>query len=208
MNTRGIILTAILVIAAMAGLWLQQQQARKALENAPTATEVIGAQMLAGQATAGLVPAFELADLDGNLRSLSDWNGKPRIVNFWATWCAPCRREIPLLKKMQETHTDLDLQIIGVAVDELEPVLQYATDMQFNYTILVGQEDAMLAAESFGIEFLALPFTFVVAADGELLATHIGELLPEDADVIVRVLHQLKNGEIDNPGARRILATG
>ena len=104
MNTRGIILTAILVTAAMAGLWLQQQQARKALENAPTATEVIGAQMLAGQATAGLVPAFELADLEGNLRSLSDWNGKPRIVNFWATWCAPCRREIPLLKKMQEAR--------------------------------------------------------------------------------------------------------
>lgn len=208
MNTRGIILTAILVVAAMAGLWLQQQQARKALENARTATEVIGAQMLAGQATTGLVPAFELADLDGNLRSLSDWSGKPRIVNFWATWCAPCRREIPLLKKLQEAHTDLDLQIIGVAVDELEPVLQYAADMQFNYTILVGQEDAMLAAESFGIEFLALPFTFVVAADGELLATHIGELLPEDADVIVRVLHQLKNGEIDNPGARQILATG
>jgi len=205
MNTRGLIITATLVVAALAGLWLQQQS-RQVPTEIPTAAEVIGAQMTAGQSTAAIVPAFELADINGERYTLADWNGKPRIVNFWATWCAPCRREIPLLKQLQDSHADIDLQVIGVAVDDVAPVVQYAADTEFNYPVLVGQEDAMEAAEAFGIEFLALPFTFVVATDGELLATHIGELLPEDAELIISVLHQLKNGEIDNPAARELLA--
>lgn len=207
MNTRGLIITTILVIAAMAGLWLQQQTRQKQAD-IPTAVEVLGEQMTAGQSGEALVPAFELADLAGERRALADWNGSPRIVNFWATWCAPCRREIPLLKHLQENHDDIALQVIGVAVDELEAVIQYAAETQFNYPVLVGQEDGMAAAEAFGIEFLALPFTFVVAADGELLATHIGELLPEDAELIIGVLHQLNDGKIDNSTARELLENG
>lgn len=207
MNKRGLIITATLVVAALAGMWLQQQS-RQVPDGIPTATEVISAQMTAGQASAALVPAFELADINGERHALADWDGRPRIVNFWATWCAPCRREIPLLKQLQDDHGDIELQVIGVAVDDVEPVIQYAADTQFNYPVLVGQEDAMLAAEAFGIEFLALPFTFVVAADGELLATHIGELLPEDAELIIRVLTRLRSGAIDNPAARKLLADG
>jgi thiol-disulfide isomerase/thioredoxin len=205
MNTRGLIITTTLVVAALAGLWLQQQSQRLP-EDIPTAADVIGAQMTAGQSTTALVPAFELFDVNGEPHALADWSGQPRIVNFWATWCAPCRREIPLLKQLQASHDDINLQVIGVAVDDVEPVIQYAAETQFNYPVLVGQEDAMEAAEAFGVEFLALPFTFVVAADGELLATHIGELLPEDAELIIGVLHRLRNGEIDNPAARELLA--
>ncbi len=148
---------------------------------------------------------FSLPDLDGNVRNLSDWDGKARLVNFWATWCAPCRREIPLLKSTQEAYAHNNLQIIGVAVDFLEPVQTYAEEAQFNYPVLVGQEDAMAAAEASGIEFIGMPFTMVVAPGGELLKTHIGEIVESHIETIVGVFEQLEAGDIDLPGARAAL---
>lgn len=206
MNYRGILISAVLVIAAMGGLLLRQYEAQQLVVDTQAETKEVAQQMQANHSKAPLKPAFRLADIEGQYHELADWDGQPRLVNFWATWCAPCRREIPLLKSLQAAHTDLGLQIIGVAVDEVEPVASYAKNADFNYQILVGQEDAMDAAEAFGIEFIALPFTFVVASDGQLLATHVGELLPEDAEEIVAVLSHLANNEIDVTTARDTLS--
>jgi len=155
-------------------------------------------------ANAPFYPSFALADLEGNQRDFSEWSGRHRLLNFWATWCAPCRREIPLLKEFQDEHGDKFL-VIGIAVDFADAVADYATAAEFNYPILVGQEDAMAVAETSGVEFIGMPFTMIVAADGEFLNAHIGEIVDADLEHIVNVLNMLDNGEIDKASAREAL---
>lgn len=148
---------------------------------------------------------FTLADLEGKPRDFAEWDGQARIVNFWATWCAPCRREIPLLKTLQEEQRENGLQVIGIAVDFVEDVAAYAEEAQFNYPILVGQEDAMAVAESSGVQFIGLPFTLIVTPDGELIAAHLGEIHAEQLDTIVAQLDSLKRGDISLADARATL---
>ena len=149
--------------------------------------------------------AFELADMDGSMRDFSEWAGKHRVLNFWATWCAPCRREIPLLKAFQDDHTANGVQVLGIAVDFPEPVVEYAKAAEFNYPILVGEQDAMAVAESSGVDFIGLPFTMFVDREGELIGTHMGEIHKEQLDEVVATLARLDRGEIDNDAARAIL---
>jgi thiol-disulfide isomerase/thioredoxin len=149
--------------------------------------------------------SFSLPDLDGESRNFSEWSGKHVLLNFWATWCAPCRREIPLLKTFQDERGENGIQVIGIAVDFQEEVADYAEAAEFNYPILIGQEDAMAVAESSGIEFIGMPFTMIVAADGELLNAHFGEIVEADLDHVAEVLRMLDNGEIDKASAREAL---
>jgi len=150
-------------------------------------------------------PEFALPDISGQERHFSEWQGKHRLINFWATWCAPCRREIPLLKTFQDEHAADGFQVLGIAVDYPEEVRAYAETAEFNYPVLVGQDDAMSVAESSGIEFIGMPFTMIVAADGEYLSAYIGELHQQQLDSIVDVLTMLDRGAIDKEGATAAL---
>ena len=147
-------------------------------------------------------PQFTLPDMEGVERNFSEWDGKYRLLNFWATWCAPCRREIPLLKAFQEQHGENGFQILGIAVDYPEQVASYAEEAQFNYPVLVGQQDAMAVAESSGIEFIGMPFTMFVAKDGEYVGAYIGELHQSHLDDVVFILTRLDKGEINAEEAR------
>jgi thiol-disulfide isomerase/thioredoxin len=149
--------------------------------------------------------SFKLADLEGVERDFSKWHGQHRILNFWATWCAPCRREIPLLKAFQDQHGAAGVQVIGIAVEFPEPVIAYAKTAEFNYPILVGEQDAMAVAESSGMSFVGLPFTMIVARDGEFISAHMGEIHQAYLDEVAQVLLQLDRGEIDKETARSAL---
>lgn len=147
-------------------------------------------------------PAFSLPDLDGTVRNLDEWSGKHRILNFWATWCAPCRREIPLLKEFQDAHGDAGFQVLGIAVDYAEDVAAYAEEAAFNYPIVTGQQDAMAVAASSGIDFIGMPFTMFVTRDGDYVGAYLGELHQSHLDDIVNILTRLDQGEITTEEAR------
>ena len=150
-------------------------------------------------------PAFSLPDLEGTSRDFAEWDGKHRLLNFWATWCAPCRREIPLLKTFQDEHGAAGFQVLGIAVDFPEQVTSYAEQAEFNYPILIGQQDAMAVAESSGIEFIGMPFTMFVARDGEYIGAYIGELHQSHLDDVVNIMTRLDSGDITKDEARGAL---
>ena len=147
-------------------------------------------------------PSFSLPDMEGTSREFAEWDGTHRLLNFWATWCAPCRREIPLLKDFQDAHGEAGFQVLGIAVDFPEEVTKYAAEAEFNYPVLIGQQDAMAVAESSGIEFIGMPFTMFVTRDGEYIGAYIGELHQSHLDDVVNILTRLDNGEISTDEAR------
>jgi hypothetical protein len=110
-----------------------------------------------------------------------------------------------LLKAFQDEHSIDGFQVIGIAVDFPEPVAHYAKAAEFNYPILVGEQDAMAVAESSGVEFIGLPFTMFIASDGELLGAYIGELHQSHLDTVVDVMIRVDRSEISAADARTAL---
>ena len=202
---RSFLVFAVAFVALMAGALFYAARLpvsqMAATQNQAQSSEVASPAAEAG----GTRVSFTLGDLEGSPRDFSEWDGRHRLLNFWATWCAPCRREIPLLKAFQEQHAADGLQVIGIAVDFIEPVVEYARAAEFNYPILVGEQDAMAVAESSGVQFVGLPFTMVVARDGELVGTHMGEIHQEQLDTIAEMLARLDRGEVDKDAVREAI---
>ena len=171
---------------------------RVAKEDAATAAAPAGTNGAAGVANTAPAAAgasgrvnvnaidIELAALGGGAQRLAAWKGKPLVVNFWATWCAPCRREIPLLNTLQEEYADEDLTIVVVAIDEMEAVEMYAEGTAFNYPVLVGEESGYRMADAIGVENFYVPITAFVDRVGHVTRIHTGEIHREDAELAIR----------------------
>jgi len=152
------------------------------------------------------LPEFALSNLEGERTAIGSWPGRALLINFWATWCPPCLREIPLLKEFQDEHAGNPVQVVGIAIDRLDPVQEFAMGMEFNYPILIGQADAMDAAAAFGVEFFGLPFSVFTDTQGAVLGVHTGELHPEDLENLAGVLEDLRSGSTGLPQARARIA--
>ena len=139
---------------------------------------------------------FELIDLNNVMTHSSKWNGQYKLINFWATWCAPCRREIPLLNNTQKEYQDMSIQIIGIAVDVLDDVIAYSEETPFEYPVLVGEEEAIAIAENANIEFIGLPFTMLVDDKNEIIKTHLGEIKEHHIDMLTEVIRGMQRGKI------------
>jgi thiol-disulfide isomerase/thioredoxin len=130
-------------------------------------------------------PDFALRDLDGTTRAFSEWDGRFVVVNFWATWCAPCRREIPVLVDLQAAYPEEQLTVLGIAVDEDDAVREYVAAIGMTYTTLVGQLDAIETARAFGNHIGAMPYTALVGPDRRILWVHAGEVTAEMLDEVL-----------------------
>jgi thiol-disulfide isomerase/thioredoxin len=154
------------------------------------------------------IPEFRLADREGRLRSLADWPDRALIVNFWATWCAPCRREIPLLKKIQLEQGPAGFQVIGIAADFRDKVLTYADEMQIEYPLLIGEQEALDAAAAFGVEVVGFPFTIFSDRRGRIVAAHLGELTEAEASLILGAVREVDAGRLQPEEARARIEAG
>jgi peroxiredoxin len=118
-----------------------------------------------------LAPAFSLTDLDGRPIVLNSYRGKVVLLNFWATWCEPCRKEIPRFIQFQDSYGPRGLQVLGISMDDdSKPVRQFRNQYRVNYPVAMG--DAKLAETYGGV--LGLPISFVIDPEGRIVAKHIG----------------------------------
>ena len=148
------------IVAAM--LFAGVRMARKNRANGPTNGQLMG----------NLAPDFELQGLDGKSMKLSDFRGKAVLLNFWATYCEPCKIEIPWFVELQKEYGPQGFQIVGVAMDDAstEDIAKFAKEMGVNYPILIGKESV---GQSYG-GVSVLPTTFFLDRDGKLIAREFG----------------------------------
>jgi thiol-disulfide isomerase/thioredoxin len=142
-----------------------------------------------------VLPDLALPGLDGAPHRLAEWKGKPLLINFWATWCEPCRREIPLLKALHHERAGEGLEIVGIAVDFPDATGKYATSHGIDYPVLVAQQGGLEAANAFGMETV-LPFSVFADGQGRILTLKIGELHQDEAELILDRLAAVNAGKL------------
>lgn len=121
-----------------------------------------------------LAASFEA--LDGKTQPLSAWRGKTLVVNFWATWCGPCREEMPEFVKAQTEFAAKGLQFVGIAIDRRAPVERFAKELAINYPVLLGDVAWLEAVKTMGNPQGVLPFTLVISPNSKVMLRRVGKL--------------------------------
>jgi thiol-disulfide isomerase/thioredoxin len=133
---------------------------------------------------AATLPNFSLPDLSGKQRSIDEWKNKVKVINFWATWCHPCLKEMPEFDKFYQEHSAKGLQVIGIALDDPEPVQEFIDKYKISYPILVSPDEGIKIAHSLGNIVNTVPFTVVADKKGVIVKTHMGTLT---ADELIKI---------------------
>lgn len=123
--------------------------------------------------------AATFPDPQGVAQPLAQWRGKVVVLNFWATWCPPCRKEMPGFVKLQQKYGAQGLVFIGIAIDSRENVQAFLRESPVNYPILIGQDSAVELSAAIGNRQGGLPYSVLIDRQGKLLASHVGELSEE-----------------------------
>jgi peroxiredoxin len=161
-----LIFIIVTALAGAAGFSLQQYLATDNTVAAARINPVIGQPR----------PEFAMLDLDGKLRNIKEWDGQVVLLNFWATWCPPCMREIPDFIEIQHEFEGRGFQIVGVAVDNEDAVREFATAQGVNYPLLPGESEAIELANKYGNRIGGLPYSVLIDKNGNISSTFTGEL--------------------------------
>ncbi len=143
------------------------------------------------QAEAGLLqslPEFSFPDLQGGTRNASDWRGKVVVLNFWATWCPPCREETPLFVELQDKYGAAGVQFVGIAIDDQAPTREFVDTYGVNYPVLLGDMQAVALSKQLGNRFEGLPFTVIAGPTGRVALRHAGGMTREQIEPALQEL--------------------
>jgi len=177
------IVVVIALVSGFGGYYFQQlttdnigfkEQLNK--KKSPSPEEVIGIDVI----------EFSLLDLNGERRYLSEWQGKLIAINFWATWCAPCREEIPVFVELQQKYQSQGLQFIGIALQQADEIREFIEEYNVNYPSLVGGDEVIKIASQLGNNIGAIPYTAVINPEGKIAFTHRGPLAKKEAEALIK----------------------
>ena len=161
---KWVVLAGVALVAMAAGSYLGV----RTLQPSPAVT----------RPATGLL-GMALPDAEGQQQRIEQWRGKVVVINFWATWCAPCREEMPLFVRVQNELGGRGVQFVGIAVDQIEKVKPFARELGLNYPVLIGGYGAMELSRTLGNTVMALPFTVIVDRKGNIAYEQLGVVKPE-----------------------------
>ena len=161
MKKNWLLVIPLAVAALAAGVWLAQT---RYAPQPPSAPAVIALWQL------------EFPDLNERSQALSQWRGQVVVLNFWASWCAPCREEMPDFMDLRTQYREKGVEFIGIAIDNAANVTQFLQKQAVNYPILIGEGAAHSLARQLGNTSGALPYTVVLDRNGNIALTHLGRL--------------------------------
>jgi len=137
---------------------------------------------------AGELIQLRLHDLSRGEQSLAHWHDKILIVNFWATWCEPCREEVPALLHIQSKYASKSVQVVGIAIDSADKVQQFAKDYQIHYPLFVGGMEIIELTRRLGNQPGGLPYTVIIDQTGRVAKTHLGRITKDQLESAIRFL--------------------
>ena len=130
--------------------------------------------------------ATSLPDNSGKLQPLAQWQGKTLVINFWATWCPPCREEMPALSRLQTKHAANGVQVVGIALDNADNVARFSTQSPTRYPLLIGDSNTSELTRALGNVQLALPYTVVFGPEGDTRLTRLGLVSEDELESVLR----------------------
>lgn len=134
------------------------------------------------------LPNFSLSDTSGQLHHSSEWAGNVLVINFWATWCPPCKEEIPHFIDLQKKYGQQGLQFLGITMDPVDKVRDFSNRFDINYPLLIGQHDIIMLAQEFGNHTGGLPYTVIIDRNGNISFIRQGLLPISDAESVIKAL--------------------
>ena len=134
-----------------------------------------------------VMPEFSLENINGEMISIEEYKGKKTLINFWATWCRPCRKEMPMLNGVYLSKDPSEFSVVGVAIDKPEKVAQFVAELGIDFPIMIGQSDAYDIMKELGNEALTLPYTILIDDKDEVIWSKNTELKHSDMDEVLNI---------------------
>jgi thiol-disulfide isomerase/thioredoxin len=183
MNIRRWQIVAACVFAAAAAFIIGTVMRQNTPAAKPPTSGAVSEQALSG------LFAIQLDDFRGRPHAFAQWKGQILVVNFWATWCAPCREEMPYFSRIAEKHAANGVQFVGISTDPAETVGAFAERYQISYPLLIGGPGAIELSAALGNGLKGLPYTIILGRNGEPLLTRTGRLPEAELEALLERLN-------------------